>query len=123
MQLEHQLAVAPMVEGVAEFIACYPAARYVCSSAPEAEVHAQVSRRSLGRHMAAIYGSNTRKSDALRSIAASHPDQPVVFFGDSVGDYEASCLASTAFVGVVCERENFQDIPVVKVQDFANRGT
>jgi phosphoglycolate phosphatase-like HAD superfamily hydrolase len=123
MELEHQLAVAPMVDGVAEFIACYPAARYICSSAPEAEVHAQVSRRSLGRHLAAIYGGNTSKFDALRSIAASHPNQSVVFFGDSVGDYEASCQVSTAFVGVVCERDNFQDIPVVKIQDFTQRGT
>jgi phosphoglycolate phosphatase-like HAD superfamily hydrolase len=122
-QLEHQLAVAPMVEGVEEFIASYPAARYVCSSAPEAEVHEQVSRRSLGRHLAAVYGSTTPKADALRAIAASHSNRPVVFFGDSVGDHEASCRAGVAFVGVVCERDNFQDMPVVKLRDFAQRAT
>ena len=123
IQLEHQLAVAPMVEGVQEFIACYPAARYVCSSAPEAEVREQVSRRSLGRHLTAVYGGMTPKSDALRAIAASHSSQPVVFFGDSVGDYEASCQAGVAFVGVVCERDNFQGMPVVKLRDFAHRAT
>ena len=121
VQLEHQLAVAPMVEGVGEFIAGYPGTRYVCSSAPEAEVHEQVSRRSLGRHLAAVYGDNTPKPDALRAIAASHPNQLVVFFGDSVGDYEASCQAGIAFVGVVCERDNFQGMSVVKLQDFAHR--
>lgn len=123
IQLEHQLAVAPMVEGVGEFIACYPADRYLCSSAPEAEVQEQVTRRSLGRHLAAVYGSTTPKSDALRAIAASHSKQPVVFFGDSVGDYEASCQARVAFVGVVCERDNFQGIPVVKLRNFAHRAT
>jgi len=121
IQLEHQLAVAPMVEGVGEFIARYPGARYVCSSAPEAEVHEQVSRRSLARHLAAVYGGTTSKPDALRAIAVSHPGQPVVFFGDSVGDYEASCQAGTAFVGVICERDNFQGMPVVKLRDFAHR--
>jgi phosphoglycolate phosphatase-like HAD superfamily hydrolase len=123
VELEDQLAVAPMVEGIGEFIACYPAARYVCSSAPEAEVREQVTRRSLDHHLAAIYGGITPKSDALRAIAASHLNQPVVFFGDSVGDYEASCQASVAFVGVVCERDNFQGVPVVKLRDFAHRGT
>jgi len=123
MQLEHQLAVAPMVEGVGEFIARYPGTRYVCSSAPEAEVQDQVSRRSLGHHLAAVYGGATPKPEALRTIVASHPGQPVVFFGDSVGDYEASCQAGVAFVGVVCERDNFQGMPVVKLQDFAHQAT
>jgi phosphoglycolate phosphatase-like HAD superfamily hydrolase len=120
-ELEHHLAVAPLVEGVGEFIACYPAARYVCSSAPEAEVHEQISRRSLRQHLAGVYGSTTPKPDALRAIAASHSSQPVVFFGDSAGDYEASCRAGIAFVGVVCERDNFEDMPVVKLRDFTHR--
>lgn len=120
-QLQHRLAAAPMVEGVEEFIARYPGTRYVCSSAPEAEVQDQVSRRALGHHLAAVYGGATPKPEALSAIAASHPSQPVVFFGDSVGDYEASCQAGVAFVGVVCERDNFQDMPVVKLQDFTHR--
>jgi phosphoglycolate phosphatase-like HAD superfamily hydrolase len=120
-QLEHHLAVAPLVEGVAEFIASYPAARYVCSSAPEAEVHEQITRRSLRQHLAGVYGSTTPKADALRTIAALHSSQPVVFFGDSAGDYEASCQAGVSFVGVVCERDNFQDGPVVKLRDFIHR--
>ena len=123
IQLEHQLAVAPMVEGVGEFIACYPAARYVCSSAPEAEVREQVSRRSLSHHLAGVFGGMTPKSDALRAIAASHSNQRVVFFGDSVGDYEAACQAGVAFVAVVCERDNFQGMRVVKLQDYAHRAT
>lgn len=120
-QLEHRLAVAPMVEGVAQFIAQCPAARYVCSSAPEAEVHQQVSRRALGNHLAAVFGGNTPKPDALRAIAASHANQPVVFFGDSVGDHEAACEAGVAFVGVVSERNNFQGTPVVVITDFTDR--
>jgi phosphoglycolate phosphatase-like HAD superfamily hydrolase len=123
LHLQHQLAVAPMVEGVGEFIARYAGARYVCSSAPDVEVHEQVSLRSLGHHFRAVYGGTTPKPDALRAIAMSHSDHPVIFFGDSVGDYEASRQAGVAFVGVVCERDNFQGIPVVKLRDFAHRAT
>ena len=123
VQLEQRLAEAPMVEGVREFLASYPAARYVCSSAPEVEVQEQIARRSLSLYFTAVYGGTTPKPDALRAIAASHPNQPVVFFGDSVGDYESSCQAGVAFVGVVCERDNVQGMPVVKLRDFAHRGT
>ncbi len=119
--LEHELAVAPMVEGVGAFIADCAAARYVCSSAPEAEVHAQIARRSLAPHFIAVYGGATPKSHALRSIAATHAPKPAVFFGDSVGDYEAACEAAVAFVGVVCERDNFQGAHVVKLKDFTDR--
>jgi len=121
-QLERELAVAPMVEGVEDFIASCPAACYVCSSAPDAEVEEQIARRSLGRHLAGVYASTTPKAEALRSIAAAHPGDPVVFFGDSVGDYRASCEAGVAFVGVICERDNFEGMPVVKLRDFAHRG-
>lgn len=119
--LEQQLAVAPMVEGVRDFIADCATARYVCSSAPEAEVQEQIARRSLAPHFIAVYGGSTPKSHALRFIAAKHASRSVVFFGDSVGDYEAACEAAVAFVGVVCERDNFQDMPVVKLKDFTHR--
>jgi phosphoglycolate phosphatase-like HAD superfamily hydrolase len=123
LQLQHQLALAPMVEGVGEFIALYAGPRYVCSSAPDVEVHEQIVRRSLGHHFSAVYGGTTPKPNALRAIAASHPHQPLVFFGDSVGDYEASRQAGVGFVGVVCERDNFQGMDVVKLRDFAHRAT
>lgn len=119
--LEQQLAVAPMVEGVREFIAGHEVARYVCSSAPEAEVHGQIGRRSLAPHFSAVYGGSVPKANALRFIAARHAGQAVVFFGDSVGDHEAACEAAVAFVGVVCERDNFQHMPVVKLHDFTDR--
>ena len=119
-ELEHQLALAPMVPGVEPFIAQYPGTRYVCSSAPEAEVHDQISRRALSHHFAAVYGSNTLKSTALRAIAAAHPGQPIVFFGDYVGDWEAANQAGVAFVGVTSERDNFRGLPVLKLQDFSS---
>jgi len=119
--LEHQLAVAPAVEGVVQFIASWSGPRYVCSSAPELEVRAQVSRRSLGTHFTAIFGGNTPKSEALLQIAAANPKRNVVFFGDSVSDYEAAQKAEVAFVAVACERDNFAGIQVVKIRDFTDQ--
>ena len=119
--LESQLATAPSVEGVEEYIKLYSGPRYVCSSAPEEEVCEQTERRALIHHFDGIYGGTTPKSQALAAISAKHSSCSVVFFGDAVGDYEAACQAAVAFVGVVSERDNFQGMPVVKISDFANR--
>lgn len=118
--LASQLAAAPAVEGVEAFIACWPGPRYVCSSAPELEVREQVARRSLGAHFTAIFSGKTPKSDALRQIAAANSERRVVFFGDSIGDYEAAQKADVAFVAVTCERDNFAEWPVVKISNFAD---
>jgi phosphoglycolate phosphatase-like HAD superfamily hydrolase len=119
--LEHRLAIAPTVEGVEHFVASWPGPRYVCSSAPESEVHEQVSRLSLQTQFTAVYGGDTPKSEALRQIAAANPERSVVFFGDSIGDYEAAVRAKVGFVAVACERDNFENMPVVKIRDFANQ--
>ena len=119
--LEPQLRKAPMVEGIADFIVGCPAACYVCSSAPEAEVQAQISRCALTSHLAAAYGGTTPKPVALREIAALHTNQTVIFFGDSMSDRDASLEARVAFVGVSCERDNFKDVAIEKITDFSDR--
>jgi phosphoglycolate phosphatase-like HAD superfamily hydrolase len=117
--LQQALLTAPAVEGVIDFICNYRGARYVCSSAPEAEVCEQLSRLSLYPLFDSIYGGTTPKHEALLQISAMHANQPVVFFGDSLGDYQAACRAEVNFIGVACERDNFAEMPIVKVKDFS----
>lgn len=119
-QLEKELAEAPFVEGAFELICNYPGARYVCSSAPDLKVQEQINRRSLTPYFSAIYGGSTPKQEALGQIATICPIRSVIFFGDSIGDYEAACEARVNFVAVVCERDNLQGLPVVKLKDFAS---
>ncbi len=117
--LEHELAVAPLVEGVAEFLAAGGHIFYVSSSAPESEVHLQLHRRNLTSYFTNVYGSQTTKAEALRQIASAHPGAAIVFFGDSIGDLIAAQETKVAFVGVVNERDNFTNQPVVKLADFS----
>lgn len=116
--LQHQLATAPCIEGVEEFIKRYPGPRYVCSSAPEDEVREQTDRRALRQHFDGIYGGTTPKSQALAEISAKHSSSGVVFFGDAVGDYEAAYRAAVSFIGVISERDSFHNMSVVKISDF-----
>jgi len=119
-RLESSLAAAPLVEGVLEFVSRGSHAFYVSSSAPENEVRDQLVRSGLFHRFAEVYGGRTPKSEALKEISRRHPFQPIIFFGDSLGDLEAARAAGTAFVGVTNERNNFKDLEVVELRDFAS---
>lgn len=121
--LEHQLALAPLVDGVKDFLAGGKHPFYVSSSAPEAEVHEQLARRGLVSYFTAIFGADTPKVSALRQVTARHPGMVPIFFGDAVGDWEAACAAGVKFIAVVCERDNFTGRPVTKLTDFSSLET
>ncbi|MGC1174593.1 HAD family hydrolase [Polaromonas sp.] len=119
-KLESLLSVAPLVEGVKEFLAVGAHTFYVSSSAPEIEVEAQLARANLAGSFAKVYGAGTPKASALHQIVSFEPDRAVIFFGDSVGDLEAAKEANVAFVAVACELDNFPGQCVIKVSSFAS---
>ena len=120
VQLESPLAKAPLVKGVEDFIQQEELTFYVCSSAPEAEVEAQLVRKGLLKRFAAVFGSTVPKASALSQVKHHHVGEQLVFFGDSVGDLHAAHEAGVAFVGVTSERDNFAGYKVVKLQDFSS---
>lgn len=119
--LQSSLAVAPLVDGVREFVARGEHAFYVSSTAPEEEVRDQLVRMGLLHCFSGVYGSRTPKAVALAEISAQHPGEEIVFFGDSMGDLDAARGAGVPFVGITSERDNFDGVKVVKLNDFASR--
>lgn len=117
--LDLEIAVAPLVDGVSDFIGQREHQFYVCSSAPEFEVHDQLSRRNLAENFSQIFGSDTPKAIALKRLSEQHKGD-IVFFGDSIGDLEAANTAEVAFIAVIAERDNFADYEVVKLNDFTS---
>ena len=118
--LEALLVVAPLVEGVKEFVVRGDHAFYVSSSAPEEEVRDQLARNGLLHCFIRVYGSHTPKAIALAEISGRHADEKVVFFGDSLGDLDAARETGVAFVGVTNERDNFKGIDIVKLESFGS---
>ena len=118
--LEHELAIAPIVEGIDGFLHHDGYTFYVSSSAPETEVYQQLQGRNLLIYFTGLYGATTPKAAALRAVQAAHPESPLVFFGDAVGDWAAAKEAGVAFIGVINERDNFGDEAVLKLSDFTN---
>ena len=119
-KLEQALLAAPLVPGVEEFVRDSGYTFYVSSSAPEPEIDLQLRSRGLLRFFEAAFGASTPKSEALSRIRAKWSPLRPVFFGDSLGDMEAAAAAHTPFVGVVYERDNFENIPVRKLRDFTS---
>jgi phosphoglycolate phosphatase-like HAD superfamily hydrolase len=120
-ELEGALDRATLVPGIDAFLAAGGHVFYVSSSAPEDELREQLARRGLAAHFAHAFGADTPKAEALRQVRRRHPRADIVFFGDALGDLEATRDAADArvgFVGVVCERDNFGDRPVVKLENF-----
>lgn len=116
--LEAGLAAAQLVEGVKGFITQGDHIFYVSSTAPEEEVREQLLRNALLHRFAEVYGSHIPKVEALLKIVERHPREELVFFGDSLGDLRAAREAGVAFVGVTNERDNFEGLEVVKLENF-----
>jgi phosphoglycolate phosphatase-like HAD superfamily hydrolase len=120
MELAAELAAVALVPGVAALLARDGYRFYVCSSAPEEEVRAQLDRRGLTHRFAAVFGAATQKAEALRRIRERHPGSAITFFGDSPLDFEAARAAGVPFVGIVGERDDFGDLPVTRLADFTD---
>jgi phosphoglycolate phosphatase-like HAD superfamily hydrolase len=118
--LETSLAVAPLVEGVKEWLIRGDHTFYVSSTAPKEEVHDQLVRNNLSNYFIRVYGSHTPKAIALAEISGRHAGEEVVFFGDSLGDLGAARETGVAFVGVTSEGDNFKGFDVVKLEDFGS---
>lgn len=119
-KLEELLHTAPLVEGVAEFIASSGYTFYTSSSAPESEVESQLTRTGLRAYFTDLFGRDSPKATALSAIKERHAQQTPIFFGDSVGDLHAAQTADVPFVAVVCERDNFPEMAVIKLKDFSS---
>lgn len=119
-KLDDALFSAPLVPGVEEFIRHDGYSFHLSSSAPESEVHQQLQTRGLLPCFDAVFGASTPKSEALAIVSAKSPSVLPVFFGDSVGDWEAAQSAGTPFVAVTCERDNFPSLSISKLRDFTS---
>lgn len=120
--LTASLAASQLVVGVKEFVIRGDHAFYVSSTAPKEEVRDQLARNGLDNYFIRVYGSDSPKAIALTEISRRHPNEAVVFFGDSLGDLSAARETGVAFVGMTNERDNFKGSDIVKLKDFGSPG-
>jgi hypothetical protein len=73
----------------------------------------------ITEQFAEVYAFPDKKADVLTKLKEIHPDQPIVFWGDTILDYHASQSADVTFIGVRKPEGNpFTDLDVHTIPDF-----
>jgi phosphoglycolate phosphatase-like HAD superfamily hydrolase len=120
-KLAARLPSCPPIRGIADFLATVDAQFHMASSAPVAEVRANLERLGLLHHFSTISGHPLSKTEVLAGLRRSHPAAEIVFFGDVPADLEAARGADVKFVAV---NPHADLLPLVDrwVPDFADSG-
>ena len=117
--VKEALLKAPPVAGFLPFIQESPHTKYVCSSALHAEVVDQLEALGIEDHFKEVYAFPDKKADVLSALKNQHPGRPIVFWGDTILDYNASQKAEVTFIGVRKPDGNpFSDLGVHTIPDF-----
>lgn len=100
MYLNLKLKQAPLVEGVREFINRHQEnTKFVCSDANVEEIEEQLKYSNLRADFKEVYGYPHEKRDILFSIKGRF-EQEIIFFGDSINDWNAATEAGVQFIGI-----------------------
>ncbi len=119
--VKEALLKAPSVAGVLPFIQESPHTKYVCSSALHAEVVDQLQALDIEDLFTEVYAFPDKKAEVLSALKERHPGRPIVFWGDTILDYNASQKAQVTFIGVRKPDGNpFADLGVHTIPDFAD---
>ena len=119
---------APYVKGAKEFLEnC--ASKYECfvtSATPQRELKDIIQKRDLNRFFKSIYGTPTKKSDAVRDVLVSEKidNNVAVYVGDALSDYKAAMDNSVHFISRINNNETiFAGIDCLKIKDLTNLKT
>lgn len=117
------LPAAPMTPGLENFLRHARCKKYVCSAAPPEEVSEQLNYHGIRRLFDAVYAHPHRKADVLRELGA-RSGKRVIFWGDTIRDYQAALQAEVQFIGVerYDKADVFVGLGVPVIADFASGG-
>lgn len=114
---------APVAKGVVSFIQNAPCKKYVCSAAPEPEVHEQLAHHGMSDLFEEVFADPNKKAVVLRELQKSS-GKKVIFWGDTIRDYQAAAEAEVKFIGVerYDKADVFVGLEVPVIADFASGG-
>lgn len=122
LALEKELLNCPFVDGIEDFLLTNPDAYfYITTAAPRDEAIQLLKKRNVDNHFQEIFGPPTTKSMALKNIESREGNpSSVVFFGDSYADLHAAREVGISFIGVTCEKNDFEREDVPTINDFSD---
>lgn len=115
------LPEVPLTVGAESLLRESPCPKFLCSAAPAQEVEDQLAHHNLADLFKDTFADPNKKADVLKKLGAAFPGRKLVFWGDTIRDYDAAKAAGVYFVGV--ERYDrikvFDDTSVPIIQDFS----
>ncbi|MEZ5328568.1 MAG: NAD-dependent epimerase/dehydratase family protein [Verrucomicrobiales bacterium] len=114
---------APVTKGVKDFILGATCKKYVCSAAPQEEVHEHLEHHRMLDFFDDVFAHPHRKAEVLRDLRETS-GKKVVFWGDTIRDYQASLEAGVLFIGVerYDKADVFVGLEVPVIANFASGG-
>ncbi len=119
-EMDPEILNVDFVEGAREFIVeHHENQKFVCSGSSQHEVNLHLKRHSLDNLFVELHGGVKKKSEVLNSIK-NRFGSDMVFFGDTMVDYNASLGAQVPFVGLRTSKyhDPFLSIDICKVYGF-----
>ncbi len=92
--------------------------QFICTGTPENEILEICAKRNISQYFKGICGSPLGKTELLKNILDTYGYQnsEVVFFGDSINDYQAAINNNIDFFG--CNNHSLKDISLEYFDDF-----
>ncbi len=118
--LKQKLLTIPPMKGLIEFLQRFPKTpKYVCSMAPQEEVKHQIHHHGLEHFFEELYGFPTPKKTVIEGLKEKY-GKNIVFFGDTIYDYQVAKETSVAFVGVQTSPfgQPFRNLSVPVIRGF-----
>lgn len=117
------VVLAPYVKGAKEFLENFVSKYrfFVVTATPQEEIEEIIRRRAINHFFKAVYGTPTKKSDAVREIMdrwSIKPDK-ALYIGDAMSDYIAARDNSVCFIARINNNESvFSCVNCLKVKDL-----
>lgn len=117
----HKVIVSEFIPGSFEFIKNQSEnyLQFVCTGTPEPEILEILKQRNMSKYFKGIYGSPERKPGIIKRIASEFnlSAEEMIFFGDSMTDYDAALEMNVDFIGILNEHTIFPEGTLV-INDF-----
>ncbi len=120
----HKVIISEFIPGSFEFIKSRSEnyLQFICTGTPESEILEILRQRNLSSFFNGIYGSPEKKAGIIKRIASEFnlSSEEMIFFGDSMTDYDAALEMGVDFLGIINEHTVFPNGTKL-IENFQNK--
>lgn len=120
LEMDAEILKTKFVAGARQFIEKYDDnKKFVCSGSPQHEVDAHLAGNNIDHYFISAHGGVSKKSVVLLDIKKNH-GADIVYFGDTMVDYNAAKEADVTFIGLRSSKyhDPFKELDICMAHSF-----